>query len=275
MTGLAKNNYIEFESDKLDLDNISSLSLLLFPHKLTIIGKDQNGAILGVHIHRFQDQEILKEILKKDSFLAKNQVSGFLYLYSDQFTLVPGMLFDPNYKGTYLNFSSPLEEQVVFYEGIQNNSIVLVSAISKDLMETFAETIPDLSLKHGVSLILDYLLPQKNDMLNQELLVIVEEGHIYLAGFAGHEMKLFNRFDVSGDQDFLKYTFSVLHQLAFDRMYCKISLIGDLDEVGTDKELLHKYFKNLEIVTPKSNQNYHPGAEGFKETLSLAAFWSN
>ncbi len=81
---------------------ISSLSLLLCPHKLTIMGKDQNGAILGVHIHRFQDNEALKDLLKKEPFFTQTQASGYLYLYSDQFTLVPGMLFDPNHKATYL-----------------------------------------------------------------------------------------------------------------------------------------------------------------------------
>lgn len=269
-------NYTEFYSDKLDIQNISSLSLLLCPHKITIIAKDHNGSISGVHIYRFKETEELKNILNKDQFLnASNNPDTKTYLYHEKFCLVPGMLFDPGQKAVYLNFSAPLEEEEVFYEGIENNNMVLVSAVEKEIKEILMSKTSSLSFSHGAAVVLDFLFHEKADMLNQEIAVVVEDSHIYLAGFTNRELHLFNRFEIQGNQDFLKYTFSALHQLAFDRMHCKISLIGNLQDINVQEEVLHKYFKNIVMVTPKINQNYLPGAERYKETKMLSAFWTN
>jgi glycosyltransferase A (GT-A) superfamily protein (DUF2064 family) len=114
----------------------------------------------------------------------------------------------------------------------------------------------------------------KNDLLGQELYVLAEDGNMYLAGFASSELKLFNRFPVTGNDDFLKYTFSVLHQLSFDRMHCRITLLGDPKGIHVDIQLLNEYFKNIQITEPRSNQTYAPGAEKFKESILLESYWN-
>src|SRR5690606_29975349 len=97
---------------------------------------------------------------------------------------------------------------------------------------------------------------------------------MYVAAFTGNELKLFNRFPVKDEQDFLKYTFAITHQLAFDRMYCRITILGDVKGINVDVDVLREYFKNIQATEPKSNQTYSPGAEIFKETHLLEAYWT-
>ncbi|WP_215223050.1 DUF3822 family protein [Echinicola shivajiensis] len=277
MTKSIKNTQIEFYSDKLDVSATSSLSLLLCAENFTVMAKNQNGSILGVNSYTLESEDSLDQIINSDNFIQAlpKDAESRLFVYNDKFCMVPGMLFSPKDQSTYLSFSAELVDQEVFYDGLENNKTILVGSIDQDVANKLSQKLPNIKFSHGSSLILDYLLLEKSEMLNQEISIIIEKEQVYIAGFANKELKLFNRFEVIDNQDFLKYTFSILHQLAFDRMHCKTTVIGNLDDVHVQEEVLKQYFKNLVITEPRTNQNYLTGAESYKETKRLAAFWAN
>lgn len=266
----------KYYGDKFEVEQTSDLSLFLYTRSMTVLAKNSNGAVIGSHLYVNAEELNLEEILQKDTLINGNNTSGKLFVHNDDFCLVPSMLFDPTVKSTYLKFSTEVDEekQEVFYEGVDSNNVQVIGGIDRKILASFDHVLPDMEISHGASFILSYLMKGKNDMLGQELFVVAEEGHIYLAGFSGSELKVFNRFQVSGNGDFLKYTFAVLHQLSFDRMHCRITLLGKLTGVGLEAELLHGYFKNILITEPRFNQTYAPGAEKFRESGLLESFWT-
>lgn len=271
-----KNIPIKYYGDRFDVEQTSNLSLFLYDHSLVLMAKNQNGAVIASHEYFLSNREELKEVIESDILINATNTAGKLYIHNNLFCIVPSMLFDPSEKTTYLNFSTALneEKQEVFYEGLDSNNIQIVGAIDKATGALFDNPLPDMEITHGASLVLSYLLKDKNEMLGQEIFVVAEQGHMYLAAFAGGELKVFNRFPVEGDQDFLKYTFSVLHQLEFDRMHCRTTLVGDIDGIRVHLDVLKQYFNNLQVTVPKYNQTYSPGAEKFKETDRLEAYWT-
>lgn len=264
-------------SDKLDRDQISGLSLFLYSDSLVLMAKNPNSEVIGGHVYSYRNSMELEKIIDNDSLINASNTAGKLYVHNNHFCLVPSLLFDPSVKTTYLNFIAPVDEkkQEVFYEGVDSNNIQVVGAIEKKTLSFLDNLLPDLEVTHGTSLILSYLLEGKNDRLSQEILIVAERKHMYLAGFANTELKVFNRFPVENDQEFLKYTFSVLHQLAFDRMHCKITLLGNLAGIHVNLDVLNHYFKNLMLPEPKSNQTYSSGAEKLKETKMLETYWTD
>ncbi|UCS95510.1 DUF3822 family protein [Echinicola marina] len=277
MTKSIKNTLVEFYSDKLDVALTSSLSLLLCAENFTIMAKNQNGSILGVNSYTLDSEESIDQIINSDNFIQAlpKDAESRLFVYNEKFCLVPGMLFSPKEQHTYLSFSAELLDQEVYYDGLENNKTILVGSIDLAIAKKLKQKLPNLKISHGSALILDYLLLEKSEMLNQEISIVIEKDQVYIAGFANKELKLFNRFEVIDNQDFLKYTFSVLHQLAFDRMHCKTTIIGNLEDVHVQEEVLKQYFKNLVITAPRTNLNYLAGAESYKDTKRLAAFWAN
>lgn len=265
-----------FYGDRFDVQDISNLSLFLYGQALVIMARNQHGALIGSHLSFFKDKEELQDIIAKDLLLNAENTQGKLYVHNDYFCLVPSVLFDPSAKSTYLNFSADLtaEKHEVFYEGVDSHNIQIVGAVDKDTISLWDNVLPDLEIAHGSCVLLSYLSSQKGNFLGQELFVFAEQGHMYVAAYAGNELRLFNRFPVKGEQDFLKYTFAVTHQLAFDRMYCRITTLGDLSGIHVDLEVLKAYFKNIQMGETQSNQTYSPGAEKFKETQLLEAFWT-
>ncbi len=272
-----KQNKQVFYSDRFDVQDISDLSLFLYGRALVIMAKRQDGAVIGSHLLSFEDKQGLREIIAADLMVNAENTSGKLYVHNNHFCLVPSVLFDPSVKSTYLNFSADLKEdrQEVFYEGVDSNNIQVVGAVDKEIIALLDNALPDLEIAHGSSVPLSYLSSvQKGGFLGQELFVFAEDEHMYVAAFAESELRLFNRFPVKGEQDFLKYTFAVTHQLAFDRMYCRITILGNIAGMQVDLESLKAYFKNIQVGEPQSNQTYSPGAEKFKETHLLEAFWT-
>src|SRR5690606_23805988 len=271
-----KNIPIKFYGDRFDVEQTSNLSLFLYDHSLVLMAKNQNGAVIASHEYFLSNREELKEVIESDTLINATNTAGKLYIYNNLFCIVPSMLFDPSEKTTYLNFSTALneEKQEVFYEGLDSNNIQIVGAIDKATVALFDNPLPDMEITHGASLVLSYLLKDKNEMLGQEIFVVAEQGHMYLAAFAGGELKVFNRFPVEGDQDFLKYALSVLQQVGFDRMHCRITLVGDIQGIHINVDVIKQYFNNFLVTVPKFNQTYSPGAEQFKETNRLEAFWT-
>ncbi|WP_229239825.1 DUF3822 family protein [Echinicola soli] len=259
------------------MSNTSGLSLLFYPQRLIVLAKNQNGLVIGVNDYPFVEKNELEMILQKDLFISQkaSHCEATLYVYSPDFCLVPSVLFDASEAETYLNFSTKTDGTDSFYSSLNEDQLVIVGGIEKATLAIFSKYVNNLSLKHGSSLAITYLLGEKPLMLNQELAVIIEDNEVYIAGFTNKELKFFNRFEVRNNQDFLKYSFSVLHQLAFDRMHCKITLCGNLEEINVQEQVLRKYFKNMEITSPKPTQNYLPGAESFRETKKLEAFWAS
>lgn len=268
---------MQFYSDRFVVEQTSSLSLFLYSKAFALMAKDEQGSVVAAHHYALRDWNELPSIISSDILINSENTVGKVYVHNNLFCLVPSLLFDPSVRTTYLNFITPLQEerQEVFYDGVDSNNIQVVGAVEKEIIALLDHALPDLDITHGACLLLSYLFKEKNEMLGQELFVLAEQGHMYLAAFSGSELKIFNRFPVEGDRDFLKYVFSVIHQLSFDRMHCRLTLIGRMEGINIDLEFLKLYFKNILATAPKSNQTYSPGAEKFKETNLLEAYWNS
>ncbi|MEX2511769.1 MAG: DUF3822 family protein [Cyclobacteriaceae bacterium] len=267
----------KFISDKFDIGKISNLSLFLYDQLLVIIAHPEEvRTISGVHIYTIHSQEDLYGILESDELINQSRATGKLTVHHQKFGLVPGPLFNPSHTSLYLNFSADLEkgDWEISYEGVYSNSIQVVSALDKSFLIKLDGLIPELEIAHGAAQVLDFFLNNNKDLLNQEIFINISPGSIYVVAFKGGEMALFNRFVIQGEADFLKYVLTVIQQLAFDRVHCKISLFGNLNYVHCEIENLQRYFKNIHLKDPMQNIQYQPGAEDFKNTRLLEAFWS-
>lgn len=263
--------------DKFDVEHISSLSLFLYEDALTLLAKDRNTKIIAAHSYSFENLEALRGFFKEDLLLNAHNTAGKLHVHNNHFCIVPGVLFDPTLKSTYLNFSTKLNTslQEVFYEGVDNNNIQVVGAVEKEILDLCDHILPDMEVTHGAVLVLSYLFEDRKEMLGQEIFAVAQGGFMYLAAFSSGELVLFNRFKVESNEDFLKYIFAVMHQLGFNRMLCRISVLGDLEKMGIDMETLMLYFKNIVAPEPKNNLTYSPGTEAIKESKMLEVYWNS
>lgn len=241
-----------------------------------VIAHSKSGnAISAANLYTLSGQDDLEQSLASDELINAPNTAGKLYHHHQGFTLVPGMVFNPAHSSLYLGFSTAvdLEKDEVTYTGIQNNSIQVLGTSSKLLLQQLDGKLPELELAHGAAHVLDFFLSHTKDLLDQELFIHAAPNSIYIAGFKAGELMVFNRFVVHEEQAFLRYVFVVLKQLAFDQAHCRINLYGNLEWVHTSLENLGNYFKNIHQPAPAQQVSYEKGAENFKNTQLLEAFW--
>lgn len=267
----------QFLSDKFDTTKVSNLSLLLSNDTLTIMAKDQNDAVVGSQIYQYSDKTELKNIIETDDIFKSDIMHGKIYVHNDHFSLVPGVVYDPNNKLQYLNFATDLlavEECIIFSDSLGSNNLYVIGALEKEVFELFANKIQTLTVSHGSVIGLSYLLANKYEFIGQEVFIIIGHGHVYLSAFSSHELLIYNRFEVGSEEELLKYLFIIFQQLQFNREYCKVNVLGDLASINSNRESLEGYFKHIIEVNPTTNINYLPGAESIKTTKSLDAYWT-
>lgn len=273
-----KGKYLlnKFDSDKLDIEEISNLSLFLYSRLLTVLAKNPNGEVIGVHVYGYSDVIQLFEIIEKDKFIQSSNTFGKLYIHNDAFCLVPNQLFDPSHKEQYLNFTTEVipDKMEIFYENIPNSEIQAVGCLSLDILKKFDEHLPDLEIIPGVLFPLSLLLNPDSVFEDQEIFIFPIPDHIYIAAFSLGTLVFFNSFKIKSDNDFIKYTLTVAQQLGFDQESTKVNILGDLSQVQSSKDVLSPYFSTISMEVPPEKTTYSPGSDDFKKTMLLEAYWT-
>lgn len=273
MTNTPVNIPEKIYSDKFDASTTSSLSLFLFGQKAILFAKDPNGKIAAIHQLQSENRNSLIEKIKEDNLYQKD-VPTHVFVHQEHLSLVPGMLFDPSYASTYLALSGDksLDKQV-FHTGMESNNYHLLGSLGKGDWENLIWRKSDTTFNHGACSFLSYVLKEKPNLVNQELLVMLFDQHFYVAAFNHQELVLFNSFEIESKENLLQYLFGIDHQLKFDRNHCRVSVYGEWEKLGITSEWGNEYFRNFRITEPHRNLQYQDGLEIFVESQVFEAYW--
>ncbi|MCH6200891.1 DUF3822 family protein [Aquiflexum sp. LQ15W] len=267
------NTLLKIQCDKFDAQAVSSLSLFLFDGFYFYFAKDQNGKVLAIHSQSFESHRLLNFKLK-DEKLLKLDIPIRVYNHASPFSLVPGLVFESTLSSIFLFFAEkPKENTHVFETTLSSNNLHLVGSIRKELSDLLSEDKSDITFHHGASSFLSFALKEKFNLLNQEIMVLVQKGFFYLIAFTNQELSLFNKFDIENREDFLKYSLGIVHQLNFNRVFCRVSVFGDTSIYGIDESWGNLYFKNFRISVPFSNIQYHKDTEIFQKPEIFESYW--
>lgn len=262
----------------MDISSISNLSLFLYSRLLTVLAKNPIGEVIGVHVYGYSNVDELFEIIEKDNFIQSSNTFGKLYIHNEAFCLVPNHLFDPSHKEQYLNFTTEVDpdKMEIFYENIPNSEIQAVGSLSLDVLKKFDEPLPDLEIIPGVLFPLSLLLNPDTVFEDQEIFIFPIPDHIYIAAFSLGTLVFFNSFKIKSDDDFIKYTLTVVQQLGFDQENTKVNILGDLSQVQSSEDVLSPYFSTISMEVPPEKITYSPdhGLDDFKKTMLLEAYWT-
>lgn len=268
-----ENNLKVYKSDKFDVVDTASLSLFLYPHSLLIFAKDQNQANLGIHYYLDFNWEDIEGLFSTDPLL-KRDVPIKVFIHRPGFSLVPGVLFQPGKERDYLNFAQEIpSDSKFFYSHLDSNNVQVVSFISAGLKKNLDARYSEITLHHGSCSFLSYLFKERFNLIGQEILVNYFKSHIYIAAFTDQELSLFNIFEISGNEDVLKYILITLNQLKFERNHVRVTVFGATKESGISEDWGKAYFQNFRTLEPHSNQNYSHGFKHLKAEHIFESYW--
>jgi hypothetical protein len=109
--------------DKYDPDMVSYLSLFLYNNIRILFAKDKNDKIVAVRTwNLLASSEVPISNVWKDE-LYKLDVPTKVFVHNNLFSLVPSVLFNPNFMGTYLSFAGELNYEInPFSSNLESNN---------------------------------------------------------------------------------------------------------------------------------------------------------
>jgi hypothetical protein len=267
-----ESNLKVFKSDRFDVEDAASLSLFLYPDFLFIFAKDKNQSNICIHEYMNFDWNSLEHLLISDHLL-KIDIPAKIYLHHSDFSLVPGVLYQPGKEATYLAFAvDPKAYTSYFNTPLDSNNLQVLSCIDQKLKKALESRFSDLTFYHGSVSFLSYLFKERFNLIGQEILVSVFGSQIYLAAFSNQELAAFNLFSIESKDDILKYVMIVLEQLKFDRNHLRVSIFGATEGTGITESWGKEYFHHFRLLSPHANQNF---THGFKHLKSVNLFETN
>ncbi|RAI83741.1 DUF3822 family protein [Algoriphagus yeomjeoni] len=267
-----ESNLKVFKSDRFDVEDASNLSLFLYPDSLFIFAKDKNQTNICIHEYLNFDWNSLEQLVISDHLL-KNDIPATIYLHQPDFSLVPGVLFQPGEEATYLSFASEQHPNTSYFSTpLDSNNLQILSGIAGKLKKSLQARFSELTFHHGSVSFLSYLFKERFNLIGQEILISIFGNQIYAAAFSNQELAAFNMFSIDSKDDILKYTLIFIEQLKFDRNHVRISLFGATSESEITEEWGKAYFHHFRLLNPHANQNY---THGFKHLKSVNLFETN
>lgn len=260
-------------SDKFDIDLVSSLSLFLFDEKYILLGKDVNDQISGIHQKFFSDLNSLNFVLERDKLFGLD-IPTKIFLFHKSFALIPGVVFEASSLETYLNFSDQNDLPATYlYSNIDSNNLYIASKIDNSLKAIFEKKKSNITCHHGSSSFLSYAFGCQKSFLNQEILISVFGHNFYVAAFKNQNLDTFNVFECEDRDSFMNYLYGVSNHLDYDRKHCRVTVMGEFEQLEIDQDFGEKFYKNFKLTQPEPNQRYQDGAEIFKKSKFFEGFW--
>ncbi|PZX55758.1 DUF3822 family protein [Algoriphagus chordae] len=267
-----ESNLKVFKSDRFDVEDAASLSLFLYPDFLFIFAKDKNQSNICIHEYMNFDWNSLEQLVISDHLL-KADIPATVYLHQKNFSLVPGVLYQPGEEASYLAFATDQQANASYFNTpLDSNNLQVISAISGKLKKSLEARFSELTFHHGSVSFLSYLFKERFNLIGQEILISIFGNQIYAAAFSNQELAAFNVFSIESKEDVLKYALILIKQLKFDRNHVRISLFGASSKSGITENWGKEYFHHFRLLTPHTNQNF---THGFKHLKSVNLFETN
>ncbi|MEP0710668.1 MAG: DUF3822 family protein, partial [Algoriphagus sp.] len=183
-----ESNLKVFKSDRFDVEDAASLSLFLYPDFLFIFAKDKNQSTICIHEYMKFDWNSLEQLIVSDPLL-KTDIPAKVYLHQPDFSLVPGVLFQPGKEATYLSFAGDQKSNTSYFNTpLDSNNLQVLSSISSKLKKTLEARFSELTFHHGSVSFLSYLFKERFNLIDQEILVSIFGNQIYAAAFSNQEL---------------------------------------------------------------------------------------
>ncbi len=268
-----ENNLKVFKSDRFDVEDTSGLSLFFYPNSLYIFAKDKNQANIGIHEYYGFRWDDLNTLIVTDHLL-RLDVPAKIYVHSQHFSLVPGVLFLPGNEAAYLSFAGPqLQGSYYFGTALDSNNLQLISSIGLKAKKSLDSRFSELTFHHGAASFLSYLFKERFNLIGQEISVNLFGQHMYIASFTDQELSSFNFYELVDIGDILKYVLILIEQLKYDRNHVRVSVFGSTAGSGVTENWGKSYFRHFRLLTPHANQNYSHGFKHLKSENLFESKW--
>jgi Protein of unknown function (DUF3822) len=233
--------------------NYKKLALQVATTGISFCGFDTlNGQVANLNYIPFAkgsnvDDELWKVFVHHPEL--KLKCDETIVLHNNSFnTLVPNALFDENYPGSYLQYSTRVFEGDVFaWDNLAGHDITNVYVPLMNINNFLIERLGSFDYKNSNSILVEKLLDASVNVEEKQVYVHIQPTHFEIIVARDQKLLLFNSFEYAASTDFLYYLLFTLEQLSLNPETVKVWLLGDITAQSPLFEAAYTYIRHVAL----------------------------
>jgi len=206
--------------------------------------------IEDLYIASFKNYPELKENYDEILVIHNNNLSTF----------VPTALFDENFLGSYLQYTTKVFETDFFtFDQISNYEMHSVYIPYVNINNFLIDTVGSFDYKHVNSILVEKILEGSKNNDYKKMVVNFNPDHFEVIVVQNQKLLLFNSFEYNTPEDFLYYLLFTAEQLSLNPESFQLELLGTINKNDPFYAIAYKYIRNisfLDVSTLQEKNNY-------------------
>lgn len=174
------------------------------------------------------------------------------------YTLVPAGLFNKNSGSTYLNFNYKIPAGLhVLTNTIQNNEIINVFGVDKKYLDLINRLAGFPEILHQCTVFSEsHLVRYQRKNEEGRVFLSIRYQYLDILYLKNDTVQYLNSFECRSNEDFAYFVLFALEQLGLNPETIEAGLSGEVDENETVFNILSKFIRNIEIISPYNGFSY-------------------
>ncbi|MFB9109371.1 DUF3822 family protein [Flavobacterium gyeonganense] len=210
------------------------------------------------------------EAFKKHSEL-KDTYDDIMVIHNNNLsTFVPAALFDENYLGSYLQYTTKVFETDFFtYDEISNYQMNAVYIPYININNFLIDNVGSFDYKHVNSILVEKLLEASKNNDDKKMIVNFNPEHFEIIVVENQKLLLFNSFEYQTPEDFIYYLLFTAEQLSLNPEIFPLELLGTINKNDPFYAIAYKYIRNVSFldVSALQQKNNFSTAENQKHYI--------
>lgn len=186
-------------------------------------------------------------------------------------TLVPDVLFDTNFMGSYLQYNVKVFDTDFFtFDKIENYDISNVYVPYVNINNFLLDQYHSFDYKNVNSILVKKILDHSIGNTEKEVFVHIQKGHFEIVVAKNQQLLLFNSFEYATPEDFIYYILFTYEQLQISPETTPIFLLGLIEETDDYFKMAYKFIRNCSLFdTTKWTSIYDQTAKEIRTNFIL------
>lgn len=194
-------------------------------------------------------EDLFNDAFKSNPEL-KNTYDEVMVIHNNNLsTFVPTALFDENYLGSYLQYTTKVFDTDFFtFDQIPNYQMNSVYIPFVNINNFLIDNVGSFDYKHANSILVEKLLDNSRNNDDKKMIVNFNPENFEIIVVQNQKLLLFNSFEYNTPEDFIYYILFTAEQMSMNPESFKLELLGTISENDPFYAIAYKYVRHISFM---------------------------
>ncbi len=199
----------------------------------------------------------VQKILQEDPLLQHNFQQVRLGVNTPKQTFVPDTLYDTGSSRKVLSYHFDFSDNEFLHTArISPMDSKLLFAVPHSLQHIFREKWKQVSITHGITGLIDYIIREYAPEKESRVFVNVRQQEMTVILLEAGKIRFQNTYAYDSPEDFTYFILAVYQEFGLDPGEVKLSFMGELEKDAKIYQMVFQYVRNIDFMKRPSGFTY-------------------